>query len=66
MWFLHCKVILTKDILAKHNWYGCMKCCFCDQDEMIEHLFISCLFGEGASGYRFWVQPFSNGSASFI
>jgi hypothetical protein len=44
MWFLHKKVILTKDNLAKRNWQGCVKCCFCDQDETIQHLFISCPF----------------------
>jgi hypothetical protein len=42
MWFLHCKVILTKDNLAKRNWQGNMKCCFCSQDETIQHLFIDC------------------------
>jgi hypothetical protein len=25
MWFLHQKVILTKDNLAKRNWTGCKK-----------------------------------------
>jgi hypothetical protein len=42
MWFLHRKVILTKDNLARRNWHGSLKCCFCNQDETIEHLFISC------------------------
>lgn len=44
MWFLHKKVILTKDKLVKHNWQGCVKCCFCYQEETIQHLFISCPF----------------------
>jgi hypothetical protein len=44
MWFLHKKVILTKDNLKKRNWQGCSKCCFCDQDETIQHLFFSCPF----------------------
>jgi hypothetical protein len=44
MWFLHRKVILTKDNLAKRNRQGSQKYYFCDQDESIHHLFISCLF----------------------
>jgi hypothetical protein len=46
MWFLHRKVILTKDNLVKRNWQGCVKCCFCDQDETIQHLFIDCPFAK--------------------
>jgi hypothetical protein len=42
MWFLHNKVLLTKDNLAKRNWKGCTKCCFCGAEETIEHLFIAC------------------------
>ena len=38
-WFLMRKEILTKDNLAKRNWDGSKKCCFCDQDETIQHLF---------------------------
>jgi hypothetical protein len=38
------KIHLTKDNLAKRNWHGCTKCCFCDSDETVEHLFISCPF----------------------
>ena len=44
MWFLHRKVILTKDNLMKRNWHGNQKCCFCDQDESIQHLFFDCQF----------------------
>ena len=46
MWFLHRKVLLTKDNLAKRNWNGSKKCCFCDQDETIQHLFITCPFAK--------------------
>ena len=46
MWFLHRKVILTKDNLLRRNWVGCKKCCFCDQDETVHHLFISCPFAK--------------------
>jgi hypothetical protein len=40
--FIIYKVILTKVNLAKHTCHCCMKCCFCDQDETIQYLFISC------------------------
>ena len=42
MWFVHKGVILTKDNLAKRKWEGCKRCCFCEQDETIERLFINC------------------------
>ena len=41
---LNRKVILTKDNLIKRRWIGCKKCVFCDTDESVEHLFISCPF----------------------
>jgi hypothetical protein len=44
MWFLYKKVILTKDNLAKRRWNGCKKCVFCDSQETIDHLFITCPF----------------------
>jgi hypothetical protein len=44
MWFIHGKVLLTKDNLVKHKWKGCTKCCFCDSKETVQHLFISCPF----------------------
>jgi hypothetical protein len=50
MWFLHKKVILTKDNVSKRNWNGCKKCVFCDHEELINYLFFECplliLFGE--------------------
>ena len=42
MWFLNRRVILTKDNLIRRRWTGCKKCVFCDMDESMEHLFISC------------------------
>jgi hypothetical protein len=42
MWFLNKKVLLTKDNLIKRKWQGNEKCCFCDQKETIQHLFIQC------------------------
>ena len=44
MWFLHKRVLLTMDNLIRRNWHGSTKCCFCDQDETIHNLFISCSF----------------------
>lgn len=44
MWFLRKKVLLTRDNLAKRNWHGSKKCCFCDSEEIVEHLFLSCPF----------------------
>jgi hypothetical protein len=44
MWFLHQKLILAKDNLAKRNWDGCKKCVFCDSEESINHLFFTCPF----------------------
>jgi hypothetical protein len=40
MWFLHHKVILTKDNLIRRKWQGNKTCCFCDKEEIIQHLFI--------------------------
>ena len=42
MWLLRRKVILTKDNLAKRNWIGNQKCCFCEQNETVQHLFFEC------------------------
>jgi hypothetical protein len=33
IWFLHPKVILTKDDLGKRNWTGNETCYFCDNNE---------------------------------
>jgi hypothetical protein len=41
VWFLHCKVILTKDNLIRRNWNG-NESCFCDNKEFIQHLFFEC------------------------
>ena len=42
MWFVHKQVILIKDNLLKRRWVGSSRCCFCDHDETIQHLFIEC------------------------
>jgi hypothetical protein len=46
MWFLNKKVLLIRDNLAKMNWNGSTKCCFCDSKETVNHLFISCPFAK--------------------
>jgi hypothetical protein len=46
MWFLHRKVILTKDNLVKRSWQGCKSCSFCHKDETIQHLFFDCSFAK--------------------
>jgi hypothetical protein len=43
-WYLHKRVILTKDNLAKHNWHGNTTCVLCHHDETIKHLFFMCKF----------------------
>jgi hypothetical protein len=37
-------VLLNRDNLAKRNWNGSKKCCFCDLEETVNHLFIFCPF----------------------
>ena len=44
LWYLRKGIILTKDNLAKRNWQGSQKCCFCNNDETIKHLFFDCQF----------------------
>lgn len=39
LWYLRRGVIQTKDNLARRNWPGSKKCCFCHNDEKIKHLF---------------------------
>jgi hypothetical protein len=46
MWFLHQRVLLTKDNLAKRNWQSSKTCCHCDQDKTIQHIFIECLLAK--------------------
>jgi len=46
LWFMHKGVTLTKDNLAKKNWKGSMKCCYCNYDESIQHLFFQCDFAK--------------------
>jgi hypothetical protein len=42
IWYLQKGVVLTKDNLARRRWKGSLKCCFCNLDETIQHLFFDC------------------------
>jgi hypothetical protein len=46
MWFVHRNEILTKDNPLKRNWQGSSKCCFCDHDKTVQHLFVKCPFAK--------------------
>jgi hypothetical protein len=34
--------VLTKNNLVKRHWKRCTKCCFCAEQETIQHLFFNC------------------------
>jgi hypothetical protein len=57
MWYLYKGVILTKDNLARRQWQGDQKCCFCSLNESIQHLLFYCHFAK-----FIWriIQVFSN------
>jgi hypothetical protein len=42
VWYLQKGVVLTKDNLARRQWKGSLKCCFCNMGETIQHLFFDC------------------------
>jgi hypothetical protein len=42
IWLVYRETILTKDNLVKRNWHRNIKCCFCDSNEIIHHLFFNC------------------------
>jgi hypothetical protein len=46
LWYLKRGVILTKDNLARRNWNGDKKCCFCHHPETIQHLFFQCYYAK--------------------
>jgi hypothetical protein len=46
MWFLSNRVLLTKDNLAKRKLTGSQKCCFCNNNETVDHLFLRCPFAK--------------------
>jgi hypothetical protein len=40
LWYLGRGVTLTKVNLAKRGWTRSMKCCFCNENETIQHIFL--------------------------
>jgi hypothetical protein len=42
LWYFKNGVVLPKDNLVKRQWKGCTKCCFCTDQETIQHLFFDC------------------------
>jgi hypothetical protein len=46
MWYLYKGVILTKDNLARRQWQGDTKCCFCSSEESIQHLLFDCHYAK--------------------
>ena len=59
LWYLRRGVILTKDNLDKRNWQGNQQCCFCHENETIQHLFLDCRFTRmvWSSVYAAWGIP---------
>ena len=58
-WYLKWGVILTKNNLARRNWQGSQQCCFCYEDETIQHVFFDCRFIRlvWVSVYAAWGLP---------
>jgi hypothetical protein len=46
MWYIYKEVVLMKDNLAKQNWNGGKQCCFCYDNETINHLFFECHYAK--------------------
>uniref|UniRef100_A0A452ZGR5 Reverse transcriptase zinc-binding domain-containing protein n=1 Tax=Aegilops tauschii subsp. strangulata TaxID=200361 RepID=A0A452ZGR5_AEGTS len=42
MWRLNQSQDLSAQSLRVRRWVGSARCCFCDHDETIQHLFIEC------------------------
>ena len=42
MWLVENNAILTKDNLIRRHWIGDLTCCFCAENENIDHLFFLC------------------------
>ncbi|WVZ83546.1 hypothetical protein U9M48_030683, partial [Paspalum notatum var. saurae] len=58
LWYLRTGVILTKDNLAKRQWQGSTKCCFCNADETLQHLFFDCHVARATYWIRSWSPLF--------
>jgi hypothetical protein len=68
LWYLKNGVILTKDNLAKRKWKGNVKCCFCDSNESIQHLFFDCILARfmwNAVYISFGIHPSRNVASMF-
>ena len=52
LWYLRRCVILTKDNFAKQNWQGNQQCCFCRENETIQHLFFDWLWSMRPGTYQ--------------
>jgi len=46
MWYLYKGIILTKDNLARRQWQGDRRCCFCSSNESIQHLLFDCHYAK--------------------
>jgi len=60
LWYLQKGVLLTRDNLIKRKWKGESKCCFCNNNETIQHLFFDChvaKFVWNAVFFTFGLQP---------
>lgn len=60
LWYLKKGVLLTRDNLIKRKWKGESKCCFCNNNETIQHLFFKChvaKFAWNAVFFAFGIQP---------
>ena len=68
LWFLKRGVTLTKDNLAKRNWQGNQQCCFCHENETIQHLFFDCRMARlaWATVYAAWGIPKSRSFANMF
>ncbi|WVZ96861.1 LOW QUALITY PROTEIN: hypothetical protein U9M48_042444 [Paspalum notatum var. saurae] len=56
MWYIKRGVLLTKDNLARRNWFGHQSCCFCNYNESIHHLFFDCRLAKGTFWLRQWAK----------
>uniref|UniRef100_A0A0Q3VCM6 Reverse transcriptase zinc-binding domain-containing protein n=1 Tax=Setaria italica TaxID=4555 RepID=A0A0Q3VCM6_SETIT len=51
---------ITKDNLAKRRWQGSTKCCFCNDEETVQHLFFDCHLARciwNTVFFSFGIQP---------
>ncbi len=46
IWYLLKGVMLSKDNLARRNWNGSLRCCFCMKNKSIQNLFMDCHYAK--------------------